>query len=82
MKPEKQQLIHDLLGDDQCREATLLEGARHARTDPVAAEKAVAAALAAAPETVGELASAVCVPELPVAVAVTPQLYWRAILVV
>ena len=29
---------------------TLLEGARHARTDPVAAEKAVAAALAAAPD--------------------------------
>jgi hypothetical protein len=28
MKPEKQQLIHDLLGDDRRREATLLAGAR------------------------------------------------------
>jgi hypothetical protein len=28
MKPEKQQLLHDLLGDDRCREATLLAGAQ------------------------------------------------------
>ena len=28
MKPEKQQLIHDLLGHDQRREATLLAGTR------------------------------------------------------
>lgn len=31
MKPEKQQLIHDLLGDDQYREATLLAGMRIVR---------------------------------------------------
>jgi len=28
MKPEKRHLIHDLLGDNQCREATLLAGAQ------------------------------------------------------